>query len=72
MTATNMVFVCEKCDNVDHLQATHQNGGGFQCYRCLNGTWHGIFDEEKYDPNKHVCINRHNPYFGENGEPSFS
>lgn len=71
MTGVNMVFVCECCENVDNLHATHQDGGGFRCYRCIHGEWHGMFPEEKYDPNVHICINRKNPYFGEDGEPSF-
>lgn len=71
--SVNMLFVCDNngCETVDSLRATVQQGGGYQCHRCLNGYWHDMFPEEKYDPNVTVAINRHNPYFNDHGEPSF-
>lgn len=68
----NMRFICDHCGNVDDLHYALQYGGnGYQCYRCLHGHWHNYFAEEKYDEVNHVCINRVNPYFYENGQPKF-
>lgn len=68
----NMRFVCDHCGNVDDLHYTHQSGGnGFECHRCKFGTWHGYFSEDKYDEVHHVCTNRVNPYFNEDGSPKF-
>lgn len=68
---TIMMFVCDKCENVDSITLSHPTQDGYLCYRCLHGTWHGMFGEEKYDPQLHPVINRHNAHFNDNGEPSF-
>ena len=69
---TNMMFVCDCCNNVDSLRFSVSDGRGWQCYRCLYGEWHDQFPEEKYDPQVHVVENRTNKPFGLLGEPSFS
>ena len=43
-------FICTTCGNVDNLFATKQTGSGLQCSTCLTGSWHGLFEERKYDP----------------------
>lgn len=68
---TNMLFVCDCCGNVDSLRLSVSEGRGFQCYRCLNGEWHNQFEEEKYDPQVHVVVNRANRQYGDLGEASF-
>jgi len=43
-------FACERCGNVD---ATILAEGTQLCSRCRTGSWHGIWDEEKFDPAVH-------------------
>jgi len=68
---TNMMFVCDTCNNVDSLRVSSSNHEGFKCYRCQHGHWHGLFPEETYDPYQHFVENRVNRNFNEHGEPSF-
>jgi hypothetical protein len=37
----------------------------------MHGDWHNYMLEEKYDEVRHVCTNRFNPYFHDNGKPKF-
>jgi len=65
-------FVCENngCGTIDSITATHQViPGAYCCHRCIHGTWHGYFAEEKYSgPQDGPMLNR----VDGDEEPSFS
>lgn len=66
------IFECECCQNVDSIHATQTSGAGYRCHRCVFGTWHHQFPEERYDFDKHgPALNKVNPINHDDGFPSF-
>ncbi|MNI50711.1 hypothetical protein D3C76_89520 [compost metagenome] len=66
------IFECERCGNVDSINATQQNSVGYECHRCKHGEWHHQFPEERYSFEIHgPALNKSNPSDG-GGWPSFS
>lgn len=54
-------FVCDECGTVDLVCITPKQNGRWLCAECATGSWHGIFQKEKYDPSKHKNVtNRSN------------
>lgn len=56
------VFECENCQTADSIQATQQLSPGYKCSECVTGTWHGLFEQERYSFEIHgPALNKSNP-----------
>lgn len=63
------LFVCDRCNTVDDLNATQQTTPGeYTCHECKYGVWHGYFVKEQYRESEHDVVNR----AGYGLRPSFS
>lgn len=66
------LFVCDNCDHVDSALITPVENNRHLCHQCKEGTWHHMFQYERYDPSvHHSVINRINTQYGDLGESSF-
>lgn len=52
------IFQCEECGTVD-LDLT-PDGSATICTACATGQWHGVFEQEDYNPEEHGPINEDN------------
>lgn len=56
------LFACDNCDTVDleDLSTLPQPcpSGKWLCTCCMSQPWHNQFPKEKYDPEKHLVVNR--------------
>lgn len=48
-------FMCEQCGTVDI--DTSIDSSARICTRCSTGEWHGLFEEEHFDPDTHHVNN---------------
>lgn len=57
-------FVCNQCSCMEVTDLVYpclpSNPEEQLCSQCRTGQWHGKFEREFYDPEKHVAINRPN------------
>jgi hypothetical protein len=57
-------FVCNQCNVVDLTDLNYpclpSQHAEQLCCQCRTGVWHGQFEREMYDPEKHMVINRDN------------
>ena len=59
------LFQCDSCGTVDAVELAYPDLNvpplsltELKCSKCLSGTWHGQFAQERFDPEKDVVINR--------------
>ncbi len=66
-----VTFACTQCHTVDI--DTSIDSSATLCTSCSTGQWHGLFEQETFDPMKHTVNNEEsNSDLCDLGVPSFS
>lgn len=52
------LIACDRCDTVDFVEVGSYSRGNALCFRCREGIWHGMFQEQGYNEAVHTVANR--------------